>query len=207
MTSRGKGRPSVAEAAAIDAAIRAAVLAALAREGPGGVTMNAIAEASGLSRKTIYARFANKDALFLAVVRDMLAESTPMHFESEGGLEARLVAYGQEALRLMRQPEAVALQRLLNVNTDYPRLLRQDIEAKIDENFAAPLRACLAAAETASEMRIPDREFLVRAIVTLLLAQGSRSGNTDESTDAEYARFLAALVCRGLDLNPHRAIQ
>jgi AcrR family transcriptional regulator len=197
MTSRGKGRPSVAEAAAIDAAIRTAAVEALTRDGPGGVTMNAIAEASRLSRKTVYARFANKDALFLAVVRDILRESMPIRFRPGGGIEAELTAYAQEALRMIRRPDAVALQRLLTVNAEYLRVLRPDIEAKIDENFAAPLRTCLAAAEAAGEMRVPNRERLIAAIVTLLLSEGSRNGAADETSDADYARFVAALVCHG----------
>lgn len=209
VADRGKGRPSNDEAAAINLAIRDGAFSALMRDGP-GVSMNAIVQASGLSRKTVYARHANKDALFLAMIRDALAEGRPIDFDRSGTIDERLRAFGRELLRLMREPSAVALQQLLTINSDYPRALGQDIQATLDQNFVQPLRRCLKDAEAAGELRVADLERTVDAIVTLLLVKGARAYHEDVAADmdpemrdaasADYARFVADFALYGLSL-------
>jgi TetR/AcrR family transcriptional repressor of mexJK operon len=67
---RGPGRPTKAKAQAIDRALMAAARKEFYRSGFQGARMDAIAAMAGISKATLYARYATKVALLQAVVRD-----------------------------------------------------------------------------------------------------------------------------------------
>jgi TetR/AcrR family transcriptional regulator, mexJK operon transcriptional repressor len=67
---RGPGRPTKAKAKAIDRELIAAARQEFYRAGFGGARMDLIAAAAGISKATLYARYATKEALLQAVVRD-----------------------------------------------------------------------------------------------------------------------------------------
>lgn len=67
---RGPGRPTKAKAKAIDRELIAAARHEFYRSGFDGARMDAIAAMAGISKATLYARYATKVALLQAVVRD-----------------------------------------------------------------------------------------------------------------------------------------
>ncbi len=80
--------------------ILAAALRSFGHQGFKGTTMRSVAQAAGVSRPTVYARYANKEVLFAAVVkmvnRDAVAaasEALKADGELSAVLEAVLVAY------------------------------------------------------------------------------------------------------------------
>ena len=65
------GRPDKASAARLGTAILAAAEREFFANGFSGARMEAIAEASGTSRQTLYARYGSKEALFIAVLEEI----------------------------------------------------------------------------------------------------------------------------------------
>jgi TetR/AcrR family transcriptional repressor of mexJK operon len=102
---RGKGE-------AVLAAAERAFLAA----GFGAVTMDAIAREAGVSKATVYAHYASKEALFGAVVA-RLSERRFQGFSVEAldpvEIEASLTAIAIRFLDLVLSPEAIALNRII----------------------------------------------------------------------------------------------
>lgn len=62
------GRPTTSESALIDEQIRAAAIDQFVLHGFDATTMEAVAKAAGVTKRTLYAKFADKVALFTTVV-------------------------------------------------------------------------------------------------------------------------------------------
>jgi AcrR family transcriptional regulator len=112
---RSGGRPTAAAAALLEPAILECATAAFLRDGYAATSIEAIAKAAGVAKRTIYARWDGKPALFLAVVRRLITDwlSTGGAWPEDGGLAQTLQAASRTILAIALTPEAIALHRLL----------------------------------------------------------------------------------------------
>ncbi|EGF93636.1 bacterial regulatory protein, tetR family protein [Asticcacaulis biprosthecium C19] len=81
-----------------------------------GTTMDAVARAVGMSKLTLYKRFASKEELFSAIVRDKCNQFIPdVLFEKLDGMPVReaLIAMGGGLLRLLNSREAMTIEVML----------------------------------------------------------------------------------------------
>src|SRR5258708_19115318 len=90
------------------------------REGYVRASVDAIATEAGVSKRTIYNHFADKERLFLTVVRATLdsvasdfAEALDETVGDSDDLERDLVALARRWVRLFLRPDAAALRRLV----------------------------------------------------------------------------------------------
>lgn len=97
---RSPGRP---RDASVTARVMAAVQAALAESGIESLSVEAIAERTGVSKATIYRRWATKNALILAAVEDLYAE---ISLPETGDPMADLGVVIKGALRLVASSRA-----------------------------------------------------------------------------------------------------
>jgi AcrR family transcriptional regulator len=115
--ARGKGgRPTAGEASLIEGRILDVARSQFFGHGYGATSIDTIARLAGISKRTFYARFANKAALFRAVVNRLVLEITPPNSAGlfQGGeIGAVLSAIAQALLEASLSPQAIALQRLL----------------------------------------------------------------------------------------------
>lgn len=199
--ARGKGRPKLAETAEIERAIREAALHVLLDHG-GAATMNAVALAAGISRKSLYARYPNKEELFLDVIRGLVKPAAPLAYLTEGDPEKRLVHFIECALAGICQPESLAIQQLLRMNPDYIAAARPDMIEATQKIIGLPLVALLRDLAEAGELAIDDVEAVARAIISLILAEGLAAGGRIEPMSPEtrtgHALFVTRLITRGL---------
>lgn len=124
MTSTRRGRPTQAEAEQLDLAVREAAVATFLESGYAGASMDAIARAAGITRKSLYARYADKRAVFVDVIPWALARleddgSVPV-IDSDD-VEADLLAFGRIAIRRATDADNIRLKRIaLNDATLFP---------------------------------------------------------------------------------------
>ncbi|WKG04043.1 TetR/AcrR family transcriptional regulator [Mycolicibacterium sp. HK-90] len=114
MTTR-RGRPTQAEAKALDLTVRKAAVETFIQSGYDGATMEAIAKAAGITKRSLYARYADKHALFVDVIPWALSrfeDDRSDVFLKEADLETALVAVGRAALKRAVNPENVRLKRI-----------------------------------------------------------------------------------------------
>ncbi len=200
--ARGKGRPKRTEAAEIDQAIRTAALAILLEHGE-SATVNAVAQAAGLSRKSLYARYPNKGELFFDVIRELLENAEALQYDAAGSTEDRLRHYIEAALASISRPGAQALQRLLRLDPGYIGALRDQMLAATRKIFFAPLAALLTEAAETGAFAVEDVDATARAVIRMIFAEGITTGPDAEpgiarAPQQDYAAFLTQLLTRGL---------
>lgn len=202
VAGRQKGRPRLQEVTEIDCAIRDAAINALLEHGE-AATLNAVAQAAGLSRKSVYARYSNKSELFLDVIRGLLDKATDVEFNASGSFEERLFNYFHAALDLIATPQARAIHRLLTVDPTYISALKSEMMSATNKHFHAPLRDLLREAVSNNEVEIDDIEATTRILIRLIFAESMSYEQGEDlangaSNRQNYARFVTQLITRGL---------
>jgi AcrR family transcriptional regulator len=136
-----KGTKPTAKATMVAEKDHAIVLAARShflRDGFAGASMDAIAGSAGVSVKTIYSHFANKDELFSRVMvtacKDNLLSGAVLSNEAllalfpwfEDGTQRSMLEAGREYLQHLLSEEQLALYRVVTRDADrFPELGRQ----------------------------------------------------------------------------------
>ena len=127
---RRGGRPSRADALRLNADILAVATALLLDQGYANTSMEAIAAAAGISKRTLYARFADKGAVLRAVVADLVANRLPPFTAALAAPDLRtaLTAAAAHLLDAALHPTGLGLYRLLVAEAgripELPALLR-----------------------------------------------------------------------------------
>ena len=118
-TSSRRGRPSANESSLLGARLLDAAQRVFVDAGYAGATMEAIADAAGVSRKSLYARYRNKADVLGAVVKRIV--EAPLAGRTRAGPAAtRGIAPRAELLQLAHElvasasaPEIIGLERLI----------------------------------------------------------------------------------------------
>jgi AcrR family transcriptional regulator len=112
---RGRGgRPPAGREGDVEARLLAAATKLFLERGYDGTSCDQVAVDARAGKASIYARYANKQALFSAVVNNMLARSFDHDDVAvETPLRERLTAVGMRMLTDALHPDAVALLRLV----------------------------------------------------------------------------------------------
>jgi AcrR family transcriptional regulator len=115
ITARG-GRPTVADAQRRQAYLIEIAGAMFMKLGFDGTSIDAVAEAAAMSKRTVYARYRDKGELFSAVLRDLIERwLVPINrFQSsDADLEPMLVEIARHLLTSALAPQAVSLHRII----------------------------------------------------------------------------------------------
>jgi AcrR family transcriptional regulator len=113
---RGRGgRPPAKEAGDVDRRILDAAGSLFLRLGFDATSCEQVVAQAGAGKASLYARYANKEALFAAVVRDNAERSLAptANVPTDLPLEVRLQTVGRDMLAHALQPEVIALMRVV----------------------------------------------------------------------------------------------
>ena len=86
------------------------------RRGFGAVSMDELAEAAGVARRTLYNQFASKEEIFremLLRVSGQLEDALPPGIETQGDVENVLTSIARAILELHKQPEYLGFLRMV----------------------------------------------------------------------------------------------
>jgi TetR/AcrR family transcriptional regulator, mexJK operon transcriptional repressor len=104
--------------------LREAAVATFLEHGYDRATMEMIAEAAGITKRTLYARYPDKRAVFLDVIPWALTRSAERDSRADiddDDLEAALLAIGRGALKRALDPDIVRLHRIaMNESSRFP---------------------------------------------------------------------------------------
>ena len=167
-----RGRPSLARASAIDRVILERAREMFFAEGFDAVAMEQVAAAVGISKGTLYARHASKEALFTAVTLDMIAQHSTQaarldHLLTDD-IEQRLRHHARMMVNSLVQPDVRSFQRALStVQHRFP-----DLAASISDvgyrYMVRIMRDDIIAAAARDDMPVRDAEGVALMIVSAI---------------------------------------
>jgi TetR/AcrR family transcriptional regulator, mexJK operon transcriptional repressor len=187
------------------AAILGAATEVFLREGYARASVDAIAEAAGVGKQTVYGHFGDKQQLFLAVVEHASAASPldPADLITDtGDPEADLTRAARWLVRAVTTPEIAALHRLTIAElTHHPELLRYWRDEGRSQGLMEAIAAYLAACDRRGTLTVPDPATTARQFVLLASVEAqTRSLRGTEPLSARetgaIARDTARLIVR-----------
>ncbi|HEX4212469.1 MAG TPA: TetR/AcrR family transcriptional regulator [Candidatus Dormibacteraeota bacterium] len=206
----GRGRRSPAKHAAI---LNAATEVFL-REGYTRASVDAIAEAAGVGKQTVYGHFGDKQQLFLAVVEHAHAASSLDRADlitDTGDPEADLTNAAKWLIRGVTAPEIAALHRLTIAElTHHPELQRSWRDDERGQSLIGAIAAYLAACDHSGTLTVPDPTTAARQFFFLASTEAQvRSLRGIEPLGAgevnDIARDTANLIVRAHQRRPSPA--
>jgi AcrR family transcriptional regulator len=158
--------------------LRDAAVATFLEQGYDRATMEMIAEAAGITKRTLYARYADKRAVFLDVIPRALSRSVERDpapaVGDDDDLEAALLAIGRGALKRALDPDTVRLHRIaMNESPRFPEF------ALSAETFGWSHRQrqvmeLLRRREAAGDIEVDDIELAAEHFLALVEALPAR---------------------------------
>jgi len=182
------GRPT-------DEAKREAILAAAAdsffAHGFAASSIEQIAADAGVSKVTIYNRFGDKRALFIAAVErecEQLRGNLEMPQVASGNLRDRLTAIGEAMTAFLSRPKMVQFERRIAAETEH--------EPSVGEAFlvAGPLRmkrafaALIGAMHDAGDIEVDDPELAVEQFASMCKGMGDLERRFGAAPDPQRNR-------------------
>ena len=203
-TARRPGRPRREEAGDIEKRLMDAAMQMLIQHSS-GVTMNALITASGLSRKTVYARYPNMSALLLSVLRQMLDfEMAPLVMPEGPDWRCRLRAFIGILLDEMSEPHAHVLRRILLMDSSLFEEVKPRIEQLMVDRYINPLNAFFTDLVERDLIPPQDTMFAAETLMQMVLQEAQRCF-FDDGVDKDSSIFVgkvARLICGGLVAGP-----
>jgi TetR/AcrR family transcriptional repressor of mexJK operon len=176
--------------------------------GYGATSMDDISTVAGVSKRTVYGHFANKESLFEGVMSGMcerLAGDCPLGDEWHGAPESVLTVAGNWFVRLITRPEAVALYRVVTAESArFPRLgetFYQMGPGRMIDRVAL----YLAAQHDAGTLIVPDAEDTATRFLEmakgplhspLILGARATPSDTEISASIDETVRLFLMTCR-----------
>lgn len=183
---------------------RAAILEAakvlFPARGYDGVSMDAIAQAAGVSKLTVYSHFQDKDTLFVEAVKAKCEDLLPSDLfvaRFEGPVRDHLLRIARAFFRLITSEEAISMHRMMNTPGTTENTLRELFwnagPRRVQEVFAQFLQARI----DQGQLRIDDTALASSQFFSLLkgeLHPMMACGLCTQPTPAEVARHIDATV-------------
>jgi AcrR family transcriptional regulator len=202
------GRPTQAESAQLEDRLRKAAVETFLERGYDGTTMEAVAEAAGITKRTLYARYADKHALFAAVIPWALSRhdwDEPNDAPDGEDLAAALMRIGRSAVARAVDPGIVRLTRIaMNESARFPEFAKSARTLSWSPRLRAVVEL-LRRHEAAGSVDIDDIELaaeqflaMVSVMPARLAAFGVFRTRSDEKRHLEHAvrLFLRGILPR-----------
>lgn len=115
--ARKRGRPKREDVAAIEEKLLAISLQEFLDHGYGGASLTRIVRQAGISKTTLYSRFADKESLFRAIMNRQIVQFSPASILGPGqdrpDLEAGLTGYANHMLQASLGGDLLGVNRLI----------------------------------------------------------------------------------------------
>lgn len=200
------GRPTASQAQARHEELLDGALDMFLEKGFELTTMEGVAAAVGMTKRTIYARYDDKAALFLAAVARAIARTTTSDADLQAlegpDLESTLIAIAQTRIADMMTPEGLRLRRIINTESyRFPQIFTLSYEqgAKPVIDFLADL---LRRHDSAGAVCVDRPDMAANVFMSMVVGGPVRilvSGNAMTSDEIEdWVSAAVALFLGGI---------
>jgi TetR/AcrR family transcriptional regulator, mexJK operon transcriptional repressor len=205
---RGRGRPTRSDARSIDRALLNAARQSFLERGYSQTTLEEIARAAGITKPTLYARYADKSALFAALMRDRLEEwagASPLETDDGGTLEEWLVRFATYSLDLLAETETgLFADFVINEGARFPEV-KEVFRTVMFAHSVALVTRRIAIEPDAQDDR-PDPEWVAARLFELIAGwlhyRRMLSDIPDPQARRDGARQCVAVLLHGIAAAP-----
>lgn len=190
---RGPGRPSRAQIEARNQELLDHALDLFLERGFEGTTIEAIIDDLGMARRTVYARYGDKETLFKAALQraidDWVVPAKELTAAETADLEQTLLAVARLMLAHVRSPLGTKLTRIASAEVfDRPEIAAYLWErtAKVSLTFLADLFCRRLSPAAADDLAL--------AFILLVVEGSAQNRNWREVSEAEFERQVAFRV-------------
>lgn len=165
-------------------------------QGYAAASMDDVAQAAGMSKKTLYQLFPSKEALFDAVVERFCAPIQAATEPAIPGDHAALIRLLEDVAHLILSPRSVALFRVITSEVKRAPELAAALERNRGRKTSA-LQAWLAEQAAAGWLRIEDAEETAGMLIGMVIGEPHMLmllGMRPAPTDAELAARIRLAV-------------
>jgi TetR/AcrR family transcriptional regulator, mexJK operon transcriptional repressor len=183
------GRPSHDEAIKRDERLIAIAASMFMERGFEGTSIDAVAEAAGIGKATLYARYKDKGELFAAVLQRKidrwLAETETAEEAATGRIEDVLLALARRTIAGALTPEAVAISRIVMAESArFPGLAKRMHEQGWQCSNAA-VAALLERFARAGQIEVEDTIVAADLFLSLVIGRQTRMAMLGIETDPD----------------------
>lgn len=167
------GRPSRAEAERRDERLLEVATALFVEQGFAATSIEAVARGAGVAKRTLYARYPDKAALYVAVIRRIINQWQQVVEDSvppEAAITDVLTALGRSLMVAVTDPRSLALHRVMySEGPRFPEMavLVHDLCA---EHGWRTIAAILERETARGRLRVTDPEFAAQQFYHLIVA-------------------------------------
>ena len=200
-----RGRPTQAEAKKLDLAVREAAVATFLEMGYAGASMEAIARAAGITKRSLYARYPDKRAVFADVIPWALARYTDDGCDRrDRRRRPRVRASGGRTGRLARatHPENVRLKRIaFNEAAQFPEF-NVSAESMMWAGRQRAVTDLLSRYEELGTIKVDDLELAAEHFLAMVEAVPARMADfgvfRSKKQQERHLQFAVRLFLRGV---------
>jgi TetR/AcrR family transcriptional regulator, mexJK operon transcriptional repressor len=207
----GGGRPTREEAEARDVRLLDVATRLFMERGFDGTSIDAVAEAAGVSKPTVYARYHDKRDLFAAVLRGRIrkwlaplsaaAEAQAIEGSSKS-VRTTLHELSRHLVAYTLAPEAGTLQRILSAQAvqfpDLAKLANEEGWLRMVRGVSTILRQSAAR----GQIKVDDPELAADMFLNLVLGHPKRLAlygiATDPETEERHRKAAVAFFLNGI---------
>lgn len=166
------GRPTKEDAELLSEKIVAAASQLMLEHGYHGTSIESVAAAAGVAKRTLYSRFPDKRDLFVAVIERRRAQFlAPLSriFAAGGAIEEQLILIGRHMLDWALKPDTVAVKRLMVAEVErFPELAATLHDDGRDQTIDA-IATILTAAERTGVLKMRDVRFAALQFLEMVM--------------------------------------
>lgn len=175
------GRPSLEESGKLNDRILDAASALFLAQGYGASSIEQVAKRARISKRTLYHRYADKAALFGAVLHRIVERMRPsggMPIAESADLATNLRRLAELMLRSALRPESIAVHRLIvGESGRFPRLVAVVNKNSAAEEGVALIAGLLERAARKGQCVMPDPVFAARQFLYMVVTVPQRSAS------------------------------
>lgn len=197
-SARG-GRPTREAATHLGDHILETALVEYSRLGIDGVTLEQVARAAQVSKRTLYSRFGDRKGLLLAAIERgierILASLSAL--PAPGSLSSKLRHVGTDMVRLSLHPDTIGLERLIaSLSRRYPEVYDR-VAGKVQAARLSVIRSILEEAGEEGQIDVDQIDLASSIIFDALVTNARRRALLDQISIDDIAsihRYLDAAI-------------
>lgn len=204
---RKTGRPDPQRAMELDRRVLEVATAMFVSHGFAGTSIERIAVEAGIGKLTVYRRYASKEALFFAVVKNLSDVLTQAHVDARKSSPDPLVQLNlscRALLDVVIQPSTIAIYRILLTEAQRFPELTVWVRSNVMEPIDAVIRELIIEAREAGHLRADlDPDAATRALSGTLTGWALKEallgfdGLADDATRAAFFDYAWRMFLKG----------